>query len=240
MLSTEHVALRSATAEIIEVSVDTLGINLEQLVRPIVEADVYELALKDESKWEPIEIRLWPAEWEKPTPSVLYHVISGNHRTRAAQVKQLRALRARLIEAPDELSYLVAAISSNTQHGRNFTRDEYIANAKKLQAQGLPLAEIASTLGYSKSTVSRWLTGADSHAAAKQHEPEEPVLNASYAPILQETSGDSVKRKVMGLLIDAQMESDVAGARAYVQTLKPAQQETLRQLVLWLQEVMHG
>src|SRR2546421_12981394 len=115
--SIETSTLRGATDEIIEVDVETLGISLEHLVRPINEADVYELALKDESKWEPIEIRLWPAEWEKTSPAILYHVISGNHRTRAAQIKKLHTLPAKLIKAPDELSYLVAAIESNIQHG---------------------------------------------------------------------------------------------------------------------------
>jgi hypothetical protein len=52
----ENVALRSATAKIIDVRIDELGIDLEHLVRPILEADVYELAEKDENLWEPIEI----------------------------------------------------------------------------------------------------------------------------------------------------------------------------------------
>lgn len=232
-----HGTLRGATDEIIEVEVESLGISLEHLVRPIIEADVYDLALKDESKWEPIEIRLWPAAWEKPSPEVVYHVISGNHRTGAARVKQLRTLRARLIDAQDELSYLIAAISSNTQHGRNFTREEYVANAKKLQAQGLPLGEIASVLGYSKSTVSRWLTGNDSHAAGKR----EQALFDSASPLsVGSPSVTAVKQKVMGLVMDAAIDADVSEAREYVTTLKPAQLEALRDLAGWLARVMEG
>jgi len=237
----ESVALRSATDEIIEVNVDTLGIDIEHLVRPIVEADVYELSTKDETRWEPIEIRLWPAHWPKPTPEVLYHVISGNHRTQAARIKKLPTLRARLLRAPDELTYLVAAIQSNTQHGRNFTREEYILNAKKLQAQGLPLAEIALVLGYSKSAVSRMLTGNDSHASSKQQQEENQLLfNASSSfTIPQSDMGtDPVKRKVMGLVMDAQIEGSVIAAQEYIQTLKPVQREALQSLTMWLQEVM--
>src|SRR5690348_14797396 len=102
MLIEENVALRRATAAIIEVPVATLGIKVEQLVRPIDEDAVYELAQKDENKWEPIEIRLWPADWEKPAPEVLYHVVSGNHRTSAARMKGLQTLRAIVITADSD------------------------------------------------------------------------------------------------------------------------------------------
>jgi len=226
-------SLRGATDEIIEVSVETLGINIEHLVRPILESDVYDLASKDESRWEPIEVRPWPVEWEKPEPSVLYHVVSGNHRTSAARIKQLPTLRARLIEARDELSYLKAAIRSNTQHGRNFTRDEYIINAKKLQAQGLPLGEIASELGYSKSTVSRWLTGTDSHAASKQKQHDAIDTSYTHALTQSESSISQVKSKVMGLIMDAGLAGNVVEARAYVSTLKPNTIQ-IRRTTLWM------
>lgn len=85
-IENNDVALRSATDKIIEVQVSELGISIEHLVRPISEADVYELAEKDASRWEPIEIRYWPVGWEKPSPDVRYHVISGNHRTSAARI----------------------------------------------------------------------------------------------------------------------------------------------------------
>ncbi len=64
--ASQQSALRSATNEVIEVDVATLGINLEHLVRPIIDEAVYDLAQKDERKWEPVEVRLWPAHLEKP------------------------------------------------------------------------------------------------------------------------------------------------------------------------------
>jgi hypothetical protein len=240
---TQPTALRGAT-DIIEVNVDALGIDLEHLVRPISDADVQMLAETDERRWEPIEIRLWPAEWSKPSSSVLYHVISGNHRTSAARIKGLPTLRARLIEAKDDLSYTIAAVSSNTTHGRNFTREEYIMNAKKLHDLGLALGEIASTLGYSKSTVSRWITGSDSHAASKRalESSQESIITISpeQFPALNSNGDTSVsaKQKVMALLMDAQLNADPMEAQKYIQTLKPAQQTLLCELSTWLQEAL--
>ena len=230
--------LQNATAEIIEVEIALLGISLEHLVRPIVEADVYELAQKDERLWEPIEIRLWPSEWEKPSPEVLYHVVSGNHRVSAARIKHVRTLKARLVDASNEREYLITAIKSNVQHGKNFTKEEYIANAKKLQEHGMSVTDIASVLGYNKSTVSRWFTGADSNASKKQD--IEPVINESDMPVSRDTEIGQEKRKVMGLLMDAQIKVDAVSAQLYIRTLKPEQQELLRTLMGWLQDVMGG
>jgi hypothetical protein len=238
LLSETSPALRRATDDIIEVPIEALGIHPDHLVRPIQEAEVWELAQKDESRWEPIEIRLWPSDWAKPEPTILYHVISGNHRTSAARLKGLKTLRARLLDASTDLSYLLVAIRSNTEHGRNFTREEYIDNAKKLQAQGLPLGEIASALGYSKSTVSRWLTGSDSHAASKR-EPE-PVLSSDTFQAGAPGPVSSVKQKVMGLVMDAGLPGEIAEAREYLATLRPAQQEALRGLSRWLASVMEA
>ena len=36
----------------------------------------------------------------------------------------IAALKGKVIDAPDELSYTVAAVKSNTRHGKNFTQDE--------------------------------------------------------------------------------------------------------------------
>jgi hypothetical protein len=242
LIDSQNTALRGAT-DIIDVAIESLGISYEHLVRPISEVDVQTLTETDERRWEPIEIRVWPGNWNKPAPGVLYHVISGNHRTSAARIKGLATLRARLIEASDELSYTVAAISSNTTHGRNFTREEYIENAKKLHALNLPLGEIASVLGYSKSTVSRWITGSDSHASTKR--AQENIVLTMSPPAIAPADGygaiagnDSARQKVMGLLMDAQIQADVIDAQQYLQTLKPLQQSTLRQLSTWLQEVL--
>lgn len=233
-------ALRCATDEIVEVNVDTLGINVEHLVRSLSEEAAYELAEKDASLWEPIEIRMWPASWEKPTPSVLYHVLSGNHRTRAAQIKGLPTLRARIVEAETELEYLQVAIRSNTQHGRNFTPREYEQNARKLAGVGMSVTDIASLLGYNKSTISRWLSGADSHAAAKR-ERDAHSEEVTYTIALPRVAGpDAARQKIMGLVTADRIEAPVVEARAYLSTLKPAQQTSLLHLYTWIGEVLHG
>jgi ferritin len=50
----------------------------------------------------------------------------------------------------------------------------------------------------------------------------------------------SGKRKIMSLLINAQINADIEEAKAYVQTLKATQKDVLHHLVEWLQEVMEG
>lgn len=231
----EQVALRGATDAIIEVEVEALGI--EHLIRELSEEAAYDLSEKDASLWEPIEIRHWPAHWAKPTPNVLYHVISGNHRTRAAQIKGLRTLRARFVKAESELDFLKAAIGSNTQHGRNFTREEYATNARRLHAEGMSITDVAAMLGYNKSTVSRWITGNDSHASAKR-DAETPQTEMLPVGMPRVSGPDAVKQKVMGLVMDGRIDADVMEARAYVSTLKPTQQESLQHVLTWLQEVL--
>lgn len=236
MLSTKpDSVLHGATDEIIEVEVETLGI--EHLVRELSEEAAYDLAEKDESTWEPLEIRHWPTHWKKPSERVIYHVISGNHRTRAAQIKGLRTLRAKLVRAESEIDFLKTAIRSNTGHGRNFTREEYAANARRLHEEGMSLTEIAALLGYNKSTVSRWLTGSDSHAAAKR-EGEAQLMPSSEMPHV--SGADAVKQKIMGLVMDGRIDADVMEARDYVASLKQTQQESLHSLFSWLQEVIYG
>lgn len=233
MLSQGNVALRGATAEFIEVEVEKLGIAEAQLVRPIDLSDVYELAQKDPSMWEPIEIRVWPPYWEKPAQEVLYHVVSGNHRTSAAKLKGLPTLRARVIDAPDEKSYLVAAIVSNTQHGKNFTREEYTVNAKKLQAQGLSLAEIAKILGYSKSAVSRMLTGNDSHLAQKQREVADLDVPTEVKP---RESSNAIHMKVSLVAQAARMGGNAIDMRQYLTALSREQRQAIQTLIVDLQQ----
>lgn len=113
-------------------------------------------------------MRVWPADWPKPTPDVAYHVTSGNHRTSAAQIKKLGSLRARIIEAPDELSYMIAAIRTNARHGRNFSEDERKINAAKLKSLGQSADQIAKLFGVNRATVYNWISGRDSNAGKKE------------------------------------------------------------------------
>src|SRR5215470_4768066 len=92
---------RYASVEI-EIDIHALGISKPHLVRPLDDAYVAELVDTDETEWEPIEVRVWPDGWIKPSPDVAYHVVSGNHRTSAAQIKGLKTIRARIIEASDD------------------------------------------------------------------------------------------------------------------------------------------
>ncbi len=168
---------RQDDGKYIDIPIDQLGINPQCLARPIDNDYVKELADTDERDWEPIEVRLWPDAWTKPTPEVIYHVVSGNHRTRAALLKGCSTLRAKVIDCPDELSYLLAAIRTNARHGRNFSTDERRALAAKLVEMGQSYKQIAQTLGVSKATISGWITGNDSNASKKLKVVPEPEVD---------------------------------------------------------------
>lgn len=196
-----------ATNEIVDIEVLALGLAINHLVRPINDDDVKILADTDESEWDPIEVRVWPDEWPKPYPNVKYHVVSGNHRTSAALLKGLATLKGRIINAPDDLSYTVAAVKSNTRHGRNFTKEERLELAFKMDAQGLSYAEIAKIFGVHKSTAGNWLSGRDSNASRKKAETE-PETVAYATP----TTPNKLTGKMLGWITSAplEIESDKA------------------------------
>jgi ParB-like chromosome segregation protein Spo0J len=230
MTQTEQ--LRSATAEIIEIPVEQLGISVPHLVRPIVDEDVDVLAETDETEWDVVEIRLWPEEYEPPaTEHIRYHVISGNHRTRAARKKGLATLRCRILEAPDEVSYKLFAIKSNTRHGKNFTSEQRVQLARELQELGKSLAEIATVFGVHKSTVSNWLSGRDSNASKKRE--AEPLRNAT--PELIMSNGHSA---LLSMITAAPLNMRSEDARAALALLPAELQEKARKLQAWLDEVL--
>jgi transcriptional regulator with XRE-family HTH domain len=225
---------RNAMEEIVDIEVRLLGISYEHLVRPIVEEDVEALAETDETEWDPIEVRAWPDEWEKPAPQVLFHVVSGNHRTRAARKKGLATLRGMLKILPDDLSYTVAAVKSNTRHGKNFTQEQRLGLAKTLSEQGLSLAEIAKVFGVHKSTVGNWLSGRDSNASKKKDTAVEEAV--AYATAALPTN--EVTSKLLGWLAVAPISLRAEDARRALRSLPDGMQLKARQMKTWLAEVM--
>ncbi|HWS84566.1 MAG TPA: helix-turn-helix domain-containing protein [Ktedonobacteraceae bacterium] len=229
------------TGEVVAVPITLLGISEEHLVRPINYQHVEELVESDEDEWEPIEFRLWPHNWVKPHPDVRFHIISGNHRRKSADAKDLETIRGKYIKADSELEYMASAIRTNTRHGLNFAEDEKRANAAKLKELGMSGAQIAKLFGVHKSTANNWLSGRDTNMSRKQKQEPEPVQETPYEELVpRETIVSSGKRKVMSLLVDAQVNADIEEAIIYVHTLKPAQQELLHHLVGWLQKVIEG
>jgi transposase-like protein len=234
---------RNAKPEIVSIPVAQLGIYHRTLVRPINKQAVAELADTDETMWAPLEVRHWPDDYgTSESDEVIYHVMSGNHRRSAASLKKLECLPCVILDAPTEADYLTFAIKSNTGHGRNFTEDERRMLAAQLKAQGKAPAEIAHMFKVSQSTVYNWLSGRDTNASRKRAEIRDhhltPMGAIDYVPLPRETHDERVKRKVQGLIMDAQFEAGVTEARAYIRTLKPAQQEALCSLTMWLQQVM--
>jgi transposase len=226
------------TGEIVEVPIALLGISEEHLVRPINYEHVQELIESDENEWEPIEFRLWPTNWIKPHPDVRFHIISGNHRRKSADPKKLETIRGKYIKADSELEYMASAIRTNTRHGLNFAEDEKRANAARLKELGMSGSQIAKLFGVHKSTANNWLSGRDTNMSRKQKQEPEP--DTSYTVTSREQFVSSGKRKIMSLLINAQVDADTEEARAYVQTLKSTQTESLHHLIEWLQKVLKG
>lgn len=222
------------TGQIIDIEVRLLGISPEHLVRPLVEEDVEVLADTDESEWEPIEVRLWPDEWEKPASHILYHVVSGNHRTSAARKKGLPTLRGTVINAPDELSYTVAAVRSNTRHGKNFTQEQRLALAQKLSDQGLSLAAIAKTFGVHKSTVGNWLSGRDSNSSKKRTSTEETVAYATP----ERVAPNEASAKMLGWITLAPLQIQTEDARLALHCFPDGIQAKARLMKQWLDSVL--
>jgi transposase-like protein len=218
---------------LVDIKVLELGIAINHLVRPINDDDVKILAETDASEWDPIEVRVWPDEWPKPYPNVKYHVVSGNHRTSAALLKGLATLPGRIIDAPDDLSYTVAAVKSNTRHGRNFTQEERLKLAAKMYAKGLSYAEIAKTFGVHKGTVGNWLTGRDSNASRKKTETE-PEGVAYATPV----TSSKLTGKMLGWIASAPIEIERDMASDALSQLPPALQEKARSIHQWLSSVL--
>lgn len=219
--------------ELVDIKVLELGIAIDHLVRPINDDDVKILADTDESEWDPIEVRVWPDEWPKPYPDVRYHVVSGNHRTSAALIKGLATLKGWIIDAPDDLSYTVAAVKSNTRHGKNFTQEERLVLATRMQIKGLSLAEIAKTFGVHKSTVGNWLSGRDSNASRKKAETE-PETVAYATP----TSPNKLTGRMLGWITSAPIEIESDKASDALSQLPLALQKKAHSIYQWLSSVL--
>lgn len=244
---------RNAT-DVIEIPVNQLGISVPHLVRPIDEQYVAELVETDETEWEPIEVRLWPPEWSKPTPDVFYHVVSGNHRTSAAQIKGLHTLRARRIEAASDLDYLLAAIRTNARHGRNFKEDERRLLAAQLKGLGQSADQIAKLFGVNRATVYNWLSGRDSNVSKKKasgarEQAKDTLANLGLEGLSEEwrslplISADARKLAKVGqtindFLAETPLAEDKAHIVAWTRSLtKEARQSVsldMRETVQWL------
>lgn len=222
----------STELAIVDIEVLELGLALDHLIRPINDEDVKILADTDASEWDPIEVRVWPDEWPKPYPEVKYHVVSGNHRTSAALIKGLATLKGRIIDAPDDLSYTIAAVKSNTRHGKNFTQEERLALAGKMHTQGLSYAEIAKTFGVHKGTVGNWLSGRDSNASRKKTEPETVAYATPTIP------SNKLTAKMLGWITSAPIEIESDKASDALSQLPSVLQKKARSIHQWLSSVL--
>jgi transcriptional regulator with XRE-family HTH domain len=222
--------------DIVEVPLEVLGRSTE--VRQLNYAHVQDLVMSDEHMWPPLEVCLWPDSKEKQEETVLLRIISGNHRTSAAKEKGLSSLPVRIFKAEREIDFRVLAIRSNASHGLNFTEDECKKQAAYLKQEGKTLDVIASILNKSKSTISRWLSGADSNASrkiAKIAQPQSTEAPAVKTPI---RVVPTVAQKIEALLICENMSVSVQEAREYIDAMPAQKQQRVRTLFAWMQEAM--
>jgi ParB-like chromosome segregation protein Spo0J len=185
--ATDTPVLRNAT---IDLPVSQIGISKRHLVRPLDDRHIAELVETDANEWDPIEVRVWPDDLPKPTPDVAYHVISGHHRITAAPVMNIASLPARIIDAPDDLSYMMAAIRTNARHGKNFTEDDRKDLAVKLKALGQSTSDIAKLFGVHRVTAHNWLTSRDSNASKKNNVAREQAQNVLAGLGIQDLSDE--------------------------------------------------
>jgi hypothetical protein len=88
MTLTENQMSHEATSnQVIDIPVNRLGIDINHLVRPVDEQYVAELLETDENEWEPIEVRPWPSEWEKPSPNA--YAWGGRLLSKALEAEQI-------------------------------------------------------------------------------------------------------------------------------------------------------
>jgi Transposase and inactivated derivatives len=252
-IARENRAARNAS--VVEIEVIMLGISEEHLVRPIDDQHVAYLRDTDETEWEPIELRRWPKEWNKPTPEVEYHVISGNHRTSAARIKGLKTVRARILEVDSDLDYLTAAIRTNTRHGRNFTEDERRVNAAKLKDLGMSGSQIANLFGVHKSTVNNWLSGRDTNVSKKKNarqQAEDTLANLGIEDLskewqfVPEVTTDArqlakVGQTINNFLAETPTAENKAHIMSWVQSLSKESRysiaDDMRETIQWLTNV---
>jgi len=224
--------------DIVEVPIEVLGHSNE--VRELNWAHVQDLVMSDEHTWPPLEVCLWPEYLPKSGLATLLRIISGNHRTSAAKEKGLLSLPVRIFKVEKEVDFRILAIRSNASHGLNFTEDEYKKQAAYLKQEGKTLGDIASILSKNKSTISRWLSGADSNASRKiekivQSQQVEP--SATKMPI---RTVPTIAQKIETLLIAENMSVGAQEAREYIQNLSAQKQQRIHALFAWLQEAREG
>lgn len=84
-------------------------------------------------------------------------IIDGKYRFFAAQKRGETTIRARYFPIADENQAYIKRLELNSRHGRQLTRGEKHKAIPRLHGMGLSQVEIASILGLSQSTISKFL-----------------------------------------------------------------------------------
>lgn len=161
---------KNGNPDIIEAPTEWLGYSQE--AREIADWHVDELIASDESTWDSLKVCFWPDYMDKPSDEIMFRIIGGNHRTKAARGKNppLETLRMRVGIVVDEVDFLRAQVEDNASHGLNYTEDQRKAHAFKFRAMDVPVSVIAKDLKMSVKTLYNWFSGRDTNKSKKAKE----------------------------------------------------------------------
>ncbi len=170
-------------------------------------------------------------------------------------MKKIPTLRARIIDAPDELSYTLAAIRTNARHGKNFSEDDRRVLASKLKALGQSANDIAKLFGVHRGTVHNWLSGRDSNAGKKEkREAAMRMLAAAESDRVDEDWSEvpdvhvsdqqmmQARTKIHNFLAETPVDVEKAHVIAWVRSLSLEMRQShatdMRESLRWLQNVV--
>jgi hypothetical protein len=156
--------------DVVEIALSDIGLSTapNRQIRAIDMAHVRHLIEEtDPTEWDPIQVRPWPEtdpypQGEEGRPC---QVISGYHRTTAARgMPDMTSIRAQVVDAPDDATFLLIALKGNLRHGKLMSTDEQRAAVVRLHALGMSLGDIRRETSISKGTIHNWLSKRDTNA----------------------------------------------------------------------------
>ncbi len=228
--------------ETLDIPLDKIGLNPKFQPRMAIDPDWVRHLVEetDPDAWDPIWVRRWPESDTSPRPPgcehAVYEVASGFTRTVAARQKGLTSLTCAIYDCPDDGDFLMLAAKGNARHGVRLTNEEQVRQAKRLSEAGKSQGDIAKALGFTRQTVSNWLSGRNSNAARQARhalsEPRGDEVEVADAWVTTATVGlgDAGLRRVGSVVSDILAtvppeSAPPADVLAWVASLEPIERE---------------
>jgi hypothetical protein len=105
-------------------------------------------------------------------------VVSGYHRTAAAEALNMPTIRGTIVEAPDDMTFTLLALKGNLRHGKTMSSEEQRQVVRRLKALGMSESAIAKETDTPKGTIHNWLSGRDTNAGRRsvRHAPDKTQM----------------------------------------------------------------